>query len=91
VSHNKHRKWGAACYFSYNFLKCTNQSFIIQMDLLLMYQEFDYKTQKSTLIICIDWLTRKKIGQTRYANKWGTMKKYVGTCLILFVKNFKIC
>jgi len=39
-----------------------------------MYYEFDYKLQKSTLIVCIRWLAWKK-SQIRSQSKWETMNK----------------
>jgi len=41
-----------------------------------MYPEFDYKLQKSTLIVGNRWLAwSKKIGQIRYTNEWDTKNK----------------
>ena len=31
-----------------------------------------------------------KLSQIRFQSKWGTMNKYVGSCLLLFCKFFKI-
>jgi len=73
-------KWRAAYYFSYNFLKFTNQYFVvIQCDVPFVYHEFDYKLQKSTLIVCTRWLDwrKKKVKQyrkiivTQWTNMWG--------------------
>jgi len=53
LNKNNEYRWEVAYYFSYNFLKFTNQFFfIIQWDVPLMYPEFDYKLQKITLNSC---------------------------------------
>jgi len=45
-------KWRVVYYFLYNFLKFTTQSFIvIEWNVPLMYHVFNYKLQKSILIV----------------------------------------
>jgi len=45
----------------YNFLNITYQSvFYHPKDVLYLYHKFDYKSKKSTLIICTRWLAWRK-------------------------------
>jgi len=49
------------CYFAYNFLDISNQSFfMVPMDVLFVYHKFDYKCKNSNLIVCTRWLSRRK-------------------------------
>jgi len=50
-----------------------------------MYHKFDYKLHKSTFMSIIrGWLEKEK-GQMRSQSKCGTMNKWVGNSILLFI------
>jgi len=46
-----------------------------------MYHEFAYKYKKQLLFFAQGGCLENKISQIRSQSKWGTMNKYVGSCL----------
>jgi len=84
-------KWGVVYYFSYHFLKFVYQYFIViqckyfllTTNLLTSHKNNPYFLHKVADL-------KKIMSQIRSQSKWGTMNKYVRSCLLLFVQFFKI-
>jgi len=54
-------KWGAAYYFSYNFLKFTDQFFLSSNGCTSCVSQIWLQVTKTTLIFCTRWLAWKKM------------------------------
>jgi len=78
--------WGVACYFSYNFFKITDLSFfVIQWMYHLCITNLIKSNKNNPYFFAQGGCLENKISEIRSESKWGTMNKYVGNYLLLFV------